>query len=254
MTKKKDTKKKKEELAAIADVFGNACKSEPRDKKGKKKKKEREVIKLPKPFDLLVAGSILQSALRKLKAKDEYAKLKAKVFDIYFQKWTKNGDIDPSVVGECDRATALFTLRKMNSMTEETAMLLKKNKVPFNENDIILDGLVLNPDVMFDQDLLGALAIAVKKIKAFKNVELFLPQDAITTYTITEETFKRASKIKNIKEREKVLTALTTMSMSQPKIDEEGASSTSAQTHALKLLSKKGIFQVTKDDEEDEYE
>jgi hypothetical protein len=253
MTKKKDTKQKKEELAAIADVFGTACKSEPKTKKGKKV--EREVIKLPKPFDLLVAGSILQSALRKLKAKDEYAKLKAKVFDIYFQKWTKNGDIiDPSVVGECDRATALFTLRKMSSMTEDTAMLLKKNKVPFNENNIILDGLVLNPDVMFDQDLLGALAIAVKKIKAFKNVELFLPQDAITTYTITEETFKRASKIKNIKEREKVLTALTTMSMSQPKIDEEGASSTSAQTHALKLLSKKGIFQVTKDDEEDEYE
>jgi hypothetical protein len=243
-------KQKKEEISAIASVFGSA---ETTKVKGKKKKSDdRETVALPKPFDLIVAGSILQNALRKLRAKKEEAKFKAKIFNIFFQKWTKDGDISPSIVGECDRTTALFTLRKMSSISEDTANLLKKNRVPYQENEIVLEGYVLNPDIMFDQKLLGKLAVAVSKLKEFKGVDLFLPQDAIKTYMVTEETYKRAAKIKNIKEREKVLKALTSLSLGHPKIDGDGAGSEKAQKHALELLTQKGVFSIRDDDDSDD--
>lgn len=246
---RKKTKDKKEEIAAIAEVFGRASKAKPTKKKKKTKKKDREVIQLPKPFDLLVAGQIVANALKKLKAKKKYANLKAQIFDFYFKKFTKDGKIAPSCVGECGEATALFSLRQMSSISEDTAKLLKKHQIPYAEDEIVLEGLMLNPEVMFDQDLLGKLALAVKKLKEFKNVKLFLDQEAICQYTATAATYAKAAKIKDVKVREKILKQLTHLAMCYPKLDE---SSEAAQIKALKLLSKKGVFDIG-DDEDDDF-
>jgi hypothetical protein len=247
---RKKTKDKKEEIAAIAEVFGRTSKAKATKKKKKTtKKKDREIIQLPKPFDLLVAGQIVANALKKLKAKKKYANLKAQIFDYYFTKFTKNGKIAPSCVGECGEATALFTLRQMASISEDTAELLKKHQIPYAEDEIVLEGLMLNPEVMFDQDLLAKLAMAVKKLKEFKDVKLFLDQEAVCQYTATEETYKKVAKIKDVKVREKLLKQLTNLAMSQSKLDD---SSEAAQIKALKLLSKKGVFDI-QDDEDDDF-
>ena len=250
MTKK--TKEKKKEIDAISKTFGKTRKAEAKKKKTSKKS-TRKTVDLPKPFEILVADGVLKNAMRNLKAKTKYAAIKKLIFDVYLQYFTKHGNVAPSMVGQHGDATALFTLRRMTTISEDTASILKKNKIPFDMEDMPMDGYVLNPRIMFDQDLLGKLAIALQEVKELKQFQdlLFIEQESLTTYTVNDQTYKKASKIKDLKKRKEVLEALTNLSMSQPALDGKNHTHASTQQKALKLLAQKGVFDDNVEDDDD---
>jgi hypothetical protein len=270
---KKVASKKKPNIHAIKDVFGAKIAATSVDpsslntttccpplkkayaKSNKKKRKNRRTIKFAKPFDLLIALTLVDKVIAEKKEK-MLPGFKTAAFSV-FEQMLLNGerpDLDPaskSFKAKCDEFTALFSLKMKNIISEDLAKTLDKYKVPYKvhkSSDSSNPPLQLNQELFYlPQEKLAKLAEAIKGVKELQGIQVFTPQDPLmdaTAYAMSDDTLPAVMAIKNVKERTKILKALTTLAFSAQMIDGETEESDKAIAKALLVLSQKGVLSV----------
>lgn len=244
--KKKDTDLQK----AVDEVFGKAVKKTKKvvDKKPKTKpKKSRKTRLMDKPFDVFIALTLMKNVIEEERAKLA-KKFKGAAFEIFLEQMSQIGDKPDSFTARGDEGTALYSLKLRSSVSEDVAETLTRLDIPLKTFEIAADGLMLNPDIMWDQELLGKMATALKKVKELKPYfnTIFLSQEPTYSYQFTDETISGVLEtVTKPKERLKLIKAITTIAMSQPKLNGGTAENDEVVQRALQLLSEKGVFNLS---------
>ena len=252
MRKKKITNKK---IDPVTKVFGpgvaaaaaNPTKATPAPTSTKtKKKKNRRTFKFDEPFDLLIALSIVSKVIGS-KKDDLLPKAKGNAYTA-FEQLLLDGDSTKTIKAKCDTTTALFTMRNKNSFSDEIAEKFDKYDIPYIKNDLNAGSapnlLQINPEIFFlPQEVLQKLADVISKVKELAHLQIFLPQEPSYSNGLADDTISEVmDKIKDRKERMRIVKALTSVAISEQKIDGESEESADAIVKAFQILVQKGVF------------
>jgi len=252
MTTKKAAKKTKAKTA-IDEVFGKAVKDKTVQKKDvvkkpkAKPKKIRKTHNFDKPFDTFIALTLMKNVIEEERSKLA-RKFKGAAFEIFMDQMATTGEKPESFTAKGDEGTALYSLKLRSAISDELAEKLEKLNIPYTTHEIAADGLMLNPDIMWDQELLEKMAKALKNVKELEPYfsTIFLSQEPTYSYALTAETISHVlENVTNTKQRTALIKALTSLAMSQPKLNGGTEESEEVVQRALQLLSEKGVFSLS---------
>lgn len=241
----------KKTKTAIDEVFGKAVKNKTHKKCVVKKpkakpKKVRKTHHMDKPFDTFIALTLMKNVIEAERSKLA-KKFKGDAFEIFVDQMANTGEKADSFTAKGDEGSALYSLRLRNAVSDEQAAKLDELNIPYTTHEIAADGLMLNPEIMWDQELLEKMATALKKVKELEPYfsTIFLSQEPTYSYALTDETISSVLEMSNTKQKTALIKSLTSIAMSQPKLNNGTEESEEVVQRALQLLSEKGVFNLS---------
>lgn len=237
MVVKKSTKNKKEEKAAIADIFGSKAAVAPEPVATKKKDKDRPKIEMSEEFESYVAIKLLKKAIEGAEKQLDKQFKDREAFEYFHQELVRTGSQPASFDGINNKATAQFQLKKRSAgFSGDIADQLGKLDIAFEKTEKIPERFTINPQLLEDQELLGKLAVAIKKMGV--DYDVIQKQKPVYSYQISKETAAQVSKIKDNTIRAEIVRNIFSIAVAQPKIDTEK----DALEEALEILQENGIL------------
>lgn len=234
-------KSKKEKVDAVTEVFGAA----PIVKKPAKKAKEKEEVELQSPFDICIAANIVKDVLKSA-AESLALQFKKTALEIFHESIKENKRQPETFIASCGKATANFQFRKSGSgFSPEIADKLRDAGVSFEVEEKESEHFIINPEVASNQDLLKKLAEAIKNVKELNGIAVVQRVPKVEKYQFNDATF--AGIVENFPENEQreIFEEISTLALSQCKLDGGDSSAESTVSEALSILSKAGILQYS---------
>jgi hypothetical protein len=232
-------KSKKEKVDAVTEVFDAA----PIVKKPAKKEKEKEEVELQSPFDICIAANIVKDVLKSA-AESLALQFKKTALEIFHESIKENKRQPETFVASCGKASANFQFRK-SGFSQEIADKLRDAGVPFEVEEKESEHFIINPEISSNQDLLKKLAEAIKNVKELNGIAVVQRVPKVEKYQFNDATF--AGIVENFPENEQreIFEEISTLALSQCKLDGGGSSAESTVSEALSILSKAGILQYS---------
>jgi hypothetical protein len=239
--KKKATKTgKKAEKDAIADVFGTAAPAAPKTT-SKSKKSDKPQVEMTEEFEGYVALTLVQKALEGVKKQLDAQFKDQEAFDYFHEQLVKTSAQPKTFEGVNGRGSAQFQFKKRShGFSEDVAAMLDKHEIAYEKSEKIPERFTINPEVLNDQELLGKLAVAIKKMGV---EDVIIKQEPVYSYQVAAETHAQIAKIKDETIRAEIIRAVSSIAVAQAKIDGVDAKGGALEA-ALEILQEKGILSI----------
>jgi len=192
------------ETATAAELF-NAPTIETPTKPKKKGKKQYQEIPM-EGFDVVAALGVVEKALKGV-SKQLVAEVKDRVVSLFLGQMTASGTKPDGFTAVGRSSKGLCGLRKRGSnlsVDENTAIRLRAKGIHLDLVEKVPERLVINPAVLNDQAIIGAVAEAIKGHPALEGITVIMQQKPETYYAVSEETLpqlaRSASEFEDLRE------------------------------------------------------
>lgn len=181
-------------VAMAAELFGEAPVIDtPKPKAGGKKAR----LLIPfEGFDVVAALGVVEKALKAV-SKQLTAEIKDSVVGTFIEQMIEGEAKPDSFTAQGATATGLCSLRKRGSnlaVTEETAKKLLASGIHLDTVEKVPARLVINPEILENQEIIGAVAEAIKGHPKLEGVTVIMQQEAETHFAVSEETLPQLSR------------------------------------------------------------
>jgi len=241
MAVKSATKTKKAEKAAISEIFGASA---PAAKPAKKKGKERPQIEMSDEFEGYVAVKLLMKALEGVEKQLDRQFKDTEAFEHFHSELIRTQAQPATAEGVNGRATAQFQFKKRShGFSQEVAAQLDELEISYEKSEKIPERFTINPQVLEDQELLGKLAVAIKKMGV--DYDVIQKQEPVYSYQISSETASQIAQLADKTISAELVRSVFSLAVAQAKIDGVDAKGGALEA-ALEILQEKGILSIEK--------
>ena len=228
--------------AAINDVFGSAPVQAKAPKKGKAA--EKEEIEFSSDFETLVNVTIVEKALEGVKKslKSQYDEF---VFEIFQAKVNETGKKPASIAAIYGEASANYRLQNPgHGFSADTAQELDAHGINYDVEEKEGEQFIINPEILANQELLGKLAVALKGLKGFEDMQIIQKTETLKKCTPNEATFEGIAKLEP-SEQKKLLKEVGTLYFVDQKLSGGDHKDQSIVNRALNNLANAGVLKWT---------
>lgn len=230
----------KQAKTAINDIFNSApVKAKAPAKKGKKA--EKEAIEFSADFETLVNVAIVEKALKGVKdsLKSQYDDF---VFEIFQEKVKETAKKPESIVAACGEASASYRLQNPgHGFSKDTAQELDSLGIKYDAEEKEGEQFIINPEILANQELLGKLAIALKGLKGFDDIQIIQKTEAVKKCVPNEATFEGIAKLE-ASDQKRLLQEVGTLYFTDQKLDGGDHKDQSIVNRALTNLANAGVL------------
>jgi len=243
MAVKSATKTKKAEKAAISEIFGASAPVAEKPKK-KGKGKDRPQIEMSEEFEGYVAVKLLIKALEGVEKQLDRQFKDTEAFEYFHSELIRTQSQPSTADGVNGRASAQFQFKKRShGFSADVAAQLDELEISYEKSEKIPERFTINPQVLEDQELLGKLAVAIKKMGV--DYDVIQKQEPVYSYQIAAETAAQIAQIKDKTISAELVRSVFSLAVAQAKIDGVDAKGGALES-ALEILQEKGILSIEK--------
>lgn len=181
------------DTTTAAELFNAPTIETPKPKT--KSKKSREEIPM-EGFDVVAALGVVEKALKAV-SKQLVAEVKDRVVSLFLSQMTASGIKPDGFTAVGHSSTGLCGLRKRGghlAVDENTATRLRAKGIHLDFVEKVPERLVINPEVLKDQAIIGAVAEAIKGHPALEGIQVIMQQKAESFYAVSEETLPQLAR------------------------------------------------------------
>lgn len=182
----------------------------------KSKKKDRDEVEMPEPFDVMVALHIVSNLLKE-PAEQMTKELHEKAREMFTKKLASEGNVE-TFEGQRGDATCNVMCKKA-TIKPEMLPLMDEHKISYEVEDEQPERYIINPAIMADQEMLAKLAVALADVPGLEGVAIIQKQRPVSKAKPTPQTFHELSKVKDANVRHHILSGITTIAFGQHKME-----------------------------------